>query len=262
MSEQGFRVPEVCRIVGITYRQLDYWARTELVAPSIRDASGSGTQRLYSFQDLVDAAGDQEPAGHRASRSSGSARPSSTSESMDGPVAGVTLMSDGSGVYEAALARGGRRPPPAGPGRLRDRGGPGLGRRRDRGRRRPPSGRAGEPRREARERTQPTRGALLQSDTVRFAHASERQFARLLDFYQIEWRVRADVLRHRVGPRGPRRPALHARLLPARSSTSTSRSRRSTRSSSRRRTGRSAGSGSGTRRSGARSSTSATTCPW
>jgi hypothetical protein len=47
MSEQGYRVPEVCRIVGITYRQLDYWARTELVTPSIRDATGSGSQRLY-----------------------------------------------------------------------------------------------------------------------------------------------------------------------------------------------------------------------
>jgi len=39
--------------VGISYRQLDYWARTGLVVPSIRDASGSGTQRLYSFRDLV-----------------------------------------------------------------------------------------------------------------------------------------------------------------------------------------------------------------
>ena len=53
MSEQGYRVPEVCRIVGISYRQLDYWARTDLVTPSVRDAHGSGTQRLYSFQDLV-----------------------------------------------------------------------------------------------------------------------------------------------------------------------------------------------------------------
>ena len=53
MSEQGYRVPEVCRIVGITYRQLDYWARTGLVTPSVREAGGSGTQRLYSFQDLV-----------------------------------------------------------------------------------------------------------------------------------------------------------------------------------------------------------------
>ena len=54
MTEQGYRVPEVCRIIGISYRQLDYWARTELVRPSIQDAQGSGTQRLYSFQDLVE----------------------------------------------------------------------------------------------------------------------------------------------------------------------------------------------------------------
>src|SRR4030095_11160970 len=50
---EGYRVPEVCRVVGISYRQLDYWARTGLVTPSIRDASGSGTQRLYSFRDMV-----------------------------------------------------------------------------------------------------------------------------------------------------------------------------------------------------------------
>jgi DNA-binding transcriptional MerR regulator len=53
METSGYRVPEVCRVVGISYRQLDYWARTELVTPSIREAGGSGTQRLYSFQDLI-----------------------------------------------------------------------------------------------------------------------------------------------------------------------------------------------------------------
>src|SRR5436309_3293794 len=52
-EEQGYRVPDVCRVVGISYWQLDYWARTALVRPSIRDAGGSGTQRLYSFQDLL-----------------------------------------------------------------------------------------------------------------------------------------------------------------------------------------------------------------
>ena len=52
-DQEGFRVPEVCRLVGISYRQLDYWARTGLVTPSIREAGGSGTQRLYSFQDLI-----------------------------------------------------------------------------------------------------------------------------------------------------------------------------------------------------------------
>ncbi len=49
----GYRGPTACQVAGITYRQLDYWARTELVVPSIRTASGSGTQRLYSFKDVL-----------------------------------------------------------------------------------------------------------------------------------------------------------------------------------------------------------------
>jgi DNA-binding transcriptional MerR regulator len=51
--EEGFRGPQVCHIVGITYRQLDYWARTDLLRPSISDARGSGTQRVYSYTDLL-----------------------------------------------------------------------------------------------------------------------------------------------------------------------------------------------------------------
>ena len=51
--DHGYRGPQVCAIVGITYRQLDYWARTDLVRPSIADAKGSGTQRAYSYRDLV-----------------------------------------------------------------------------------------------------------------------------------------------------------------------------------------------------------------
>jgi DNA-binding transcriptional MerR regulator len=49
----GYRGPTACSAAGITYRQLDYWARTELVVPSIRSASGSGSQRLYSFKDIL-----------------------------------------------------------------------------------------------------------------------------------------------------------------------------------------------------------------
>ena len=52
-EEQGFRAPDVAKLVGISYRQLDYWARTDLVTPSVQDAGGSGTQREYSFQDVV-----------------------------------------------------------------------------------------------------------------------------------------------------------------------------------------------------------------
>lgn len=50
----SYRGPQVCKIVGITYRQLDYWARTDLVRPSVQDAAGSGTQREYSYRDLVE----------------------------------------------------------------------------------------------------------------------------------------------------------------------------------------------------------------
>jgi DNA-binding transcriptional MerR regulator len=49
----GYRGPTACSAAGITYRQLDYWARTELVVPTIRTATGSGSQRLYSFKDIL-----------------------------------------------------------------------------------------------------------------------------------------------------------------------------------------------------------------
>jgi DNA-binding transcriptional MerR regulator len=54
ITEEGFRGPQVCSIVGITYRQLDYWARTDLLRPSISEARGSGTQRRYSYRDLLE----------------------------------------------------------------------------------------------------------------------------------------------------------------------------------------------------------------
>ena len=54
MAEEGFRGPQVCAVVGITYRQLDYWARTDLLRPSISEAHGSGSQRRYSYRDLVE----------------------------------------------------------------------------------------------------------------------------------------------------------------------------------------------------------------
>ena len=100
MSEQGFAAPEVCKIVGITYRQLDYWARTELVTPSIRDASGSGTQRLYSFQDLVTLRVIKNllDTGVSLQRVRTAVE---HLQAMDRPVTEVTLMSDGRGVYEA-----------------------------------------------------------------------------------------------------------------------------------------------------------------
>ena len=52
-DDVGFRGPTACAAAGITYRQLDYWARTGLVSPSVRPATGSGTQRLYGFRDVL-----------------------------------------------------------------------------------------------------------------------------------------------------------------------------------------------------------------
>ena len=49
----GYRGPTACKAAGITYRQLDYWARTGLVEPSVRRPTGSGTQRLYGFRDIL-----------------------------------------------------------------------------------------------------------------------------------------------------------------------------------------------------------------
>jgi DNA-binding transcriptional MerR regulator len=50
----GFSGPTVCRLTGVTYRQLDYWARTNLVTPSITPATGSGSKRSYSYGDVLE----------------------------------------------------------------------------------------------------------------------------------------------------------------------------------------------------------------
>mgnify|MGYP001017811249 CR=1 FL=1 len=52
--ETGFSGTKAASVVGITYRQLDYWARTDLVRPSLVDAAGSGSRRLYSYRDLLE----------------------------------------------------------------------------------------------------------------------------------------------------------------------------------------------------------------
>jgi DNA-binding transcriptional MerR regulator len=95
----GYRVPDVCRVVGITYRQLDYWARTELVTPSIREAGGSGTQRLYSFQDLVRLRLirnllDTGVSLQQIRKAIDYLRENETNE-----LTGITLMSDGHRIY-------------------------------------------------------------------------------------------------------------------------------------------------------------------
>ncbi len=53
-EQVGYSGKKTAEIVGITYRQLDYWARTDLIRPSMADASGSGSRRLYSYRNLLE----------------------------------------------------------------------------------------------------------------------------------------------------------------------------------------------------------------
>jgi DNA-binding transcriptional MerR regulator len=100
-GDDGFRGPQACAIVGISYRQLDYWARTGLVRPELKEAKGSGTQRLYSFTDLVQLriikslldAGVALPKIRKAIRF--------IVDELKTPLEHVTLMSDGKNIFAA-----------------------------------------------------------------------------------------------------------------------------------------------------------------
>jgi DNA-binding transcriptional MerR regulator len=99
-SEPGFRGPTVIKLVGITYRQLDYWARTGLVTPSVRAADGSGTQRLYGFTDVVELRIIKRLLDAGVSlRQIRDAIGYLRKESGGKPLSDVTLMSDGNRIY-------------------------------------------------------------------------------------------------------------------------------------------------------------------
>lgn len=100
----GYRGPSACQIAGITYRQLDYWARTSLVVPSIRGAAGSGSQRLYSFKDIlvlkiVKRLLDTGISLHNIRVAVDHLRQRGVKD-----LANITLFSDGTTVYECTSA--------------------------------------------------------------------------------------------------------------------------------------------------------------
>jgi DNA-binding transcriptional MerR regulator len=96
----GYRGVTACHAAGISYRQLDYWARTGLVVPSVRDASGSGTQRLYSFRDIVVLKVVKRLLDAGVSlQNIRKAIDTLRSRGVD-DLAGITLISDGTTVYE------------------------------------------------------------------------------------------------------------------------------------------------------------------
>lgn len=96
----GYRGPTACRAAGITYRQLDYWARTGLVEPGIRNASGSGTQRLYSFRDILVLKVVKRLLDTGVSLQQIRTAVQHLRERGVDDLAQITIMSDGASVYE------------------------------------------------------------------------------------------------------------------------------------------------------------------
>lgn len=99
-DEVGYRVPIACQVAGITYRQLDYWARTDLVKPSIRGARGSGSQRLYSFRDILVLKIVKRLLDTGISLQNIRLAVASLRDRGVDDIAEITLVSDGTTVYE------------------------------------------------------------------------------------------------------------------------------------------------------------------
>jgi DNA-binding transcriptional MerR regulator len=100
----GYRGPTACTAAGITYRQLDYWARTGLVEPSVRPATGSGSQRLYGFRDILVLKVVKRLLDTGISLQQIRTVLTHLREHRAGDLAQVTLMSDGVSVYECTSA--------------------------------------------------------------------------------------------------------------------------------------------------------------
>jgi DNA-binding transcriptional MerR regulator len=100
----GYRGTTACRAAGITYRQLDYWARTGLVEPSVRPATGSGTQRLYSFRDILVLKVVKRLLDTGVSLQQIRTAVTHLRQRGVEDLSKITLMSDGASVYECTSA--------------------------------------------------------------------------------------------------------------------------------------------------------------
>jgi DNA-binding transcriptional MerR regulator len=100
----GYRGPTACSAAGITYRQLDYWARTELVVPTVRSAAGSGSQRLYSFKDILVLKVVKRLLDTGVSLGNIRAAVETLRKRGVEDLANLTLFSDGTTVYECTSA--------------------------------------------------------------------------------------------------------------------------------------------------------------
>ncbi|MFC5745492.1 MerR family transcriptional regulator [Actinomadura rugatobispora] len=103
-EDVGYRGPTACAAAGITYRQLDYWARTALVEPSVRAAHGSGSQRLYSFRDILVLKVVKRLLDTGVSLQQIRTAVTHLRDRGVRDLAQITLMSDGVSVYECTSA--------------------------------------------------------------------------------------------------------------------------------------------------------------
>jgi DNA-binding transcriptional MerR regulator len=103
-EEMGYRGPLACKAAGITYRQLDYWARTGLVEPTVRPATGSGTQRLYGFRDILVLKVVKRLLDTGVSLQQIRVAVNHLRDRGVEDLAEITLMSDGASVYECTSA--------------------------------------------------------------------------------------------------------------------------------------------------------------
>ena len=99
-EDVGYRGPTACKAAGISYRQLDYWARTGLLEPSVRPARGSGSQRLYGFRDILVLKVVKRLLDTGISLQQIRAAVEHLRERGSTDLAQVTLMIDGVSVYE------------------------------------------------------------------------------------------------------------------------------------------------------------------
>jgi len=95
----GYRGAVASRAAGISYRQLDYWARTGLVEPTVRGAAGSGSQRLYGFRDILVLKLVKRLLDTGISLQQIRVAVNQLRESGINDLAQTTLMSDGASVY-------------------------------------------------------------------------------------------------------------------------------------------------------------------
>lgn len=103
-TRRGYRGTVASKVAGITYRQLDYWARKQIVEPSITPSHGSGSRRLYSFKDVVILAVSKRLLDAGVNLQNVTAAIGFLSRRTTAQLADVTIMCDGQQVYECTTS--------------------------------------------------------------------------------------------------------------------------------------------------------------